>query len=331
MIPTIITVSVLALGVIIFFISFNLRYVGKKGKPSPEEKAQISEAAKLLKLAQKGDGEAYYKLYLLYKQNALPVNFSSEYTERRTYLKKSADLGYPKAQYEYGKSRIYSDDCSVAVAYLEKAASAGVTDAASELARIYDSAAYGYKFRGLERFNKLTARKLQAKWLQVVAETGDAEEQVSLGYLYFYDLDDKRSALEWFEKAAAQGNGRGLTGAARIYQARGGYEKALKYFTAAAEGGYSGGMYWLGRFYLEDYAFDKEKALFWLNKAAESGRLQDTPAMDYLAKLYEDGGVVEADHEKAQYWRDKIKAVREAFKKRNDETEKIAEKDLSED
>lgn len=286
---------------------------------------------KIYALAKKGDGEAYYKLHILYKQNALPANFGTEYEERWTFLQKSADLGYPQAQYEYGKSLIYSDDCSVAVAYLEKAATAGVIDAASELAGIFKSVAYGVNFRGLKSPDKLSARKLQAKWMQVVAESGDAEEQASLGYLYFYDLDDKRSALGWFEKAAAQGNSSGLTGAARIYQERGGYEKALKYFTAAAESGYTGGIYWLGRFYLGEYAFDKEKALYWLNKAAESGRFEDTPAMDYLAKLYEEGNVVGPDPEKAKYWRNKSKEAHEDFRKRNEEIEAKAKKDLSED
>lgn len=330
MIPAIIIGSVFAVGVIIFLIFFIRQNSGKKVKPSPEEKIQNSEAAKLYKLAKKGDGEAYYKLHLLYKQNALPANFGPEYTERRTYLKKSADLGYPQAQYEYGKSLIYSDDCSVAVAYLEKAATAGVIDAASELAGIYNSIAYGVNFRGLKTPDKQTARKLQAKWLKVVAESGDAEEQASLGYLYLYDLDDKRSALEWFEKAAAQGNGRGLTGAARIYQERGGYEKALKYFTAAAESGDTCGMYWLGRFYFEEYTYDKEKALYWLNKAAGSGKLADTPAMDYLAELYEEGSAVGQDPEKAKYWRNKSKEAREDFEKWCAEIEETAKKDLSE-
>lgn len=330
MIPTVIVVSVIAVCVLIFLALFTRRRADKKAERSDGSKKQDGYLKKLLKLAKKGDGEAYYKLHLLYKQNALTANFGAEYIELRTFLQKSADLGYPQAQYEYGKSLIYSDDCSVAVAYLEKAATAGIIDAASELAGIYNSVAYGVNFRGLKTPDKQTARKLQAKWLKVVAESGDAEEQASLGYLYLYDLNDKRSALEWFEKAAAQGNGRGLTGAARIYQERGGYEKALKYFTAAAESGDTCGMYWLGRFYFEEYTYDKEKALYWLNKAAGSGKLADTPAMDYLAELYEEGSAVGQDPEKAKYWRNKSKEAREDFEKRCAEIEETAKKDLSE-
>ena len=56
---------------------------------------------------------------------------------------------------------------------------------------------------------------------------------------------------------------------AQIYEKRGGYEKALKYYTLAAKQDYTSAQYMLGKFYLGDYAYDKEKALFWLNKAAE--------------------------------------------------------------
>lgn len=329
MIPTIIIVSVVAVGIVLFFVIEAALRRKKREKLSPERKETNDNIKMLYKLAKKGDGEAYYKLYIFNKENSWDVDLDVSYAERQTFLERAATLGYPQAQYEYGKSKVYRD-CAVAVTYLEKAAEAGIVQACWELARIYDSASIGYKFDGFTAPDEKTCRKLQAKWLKIAAESGDTEAQASLGHLLFNELDDKRGALEWFEKAAEKGEAGALVGAARIYNERGGYDKAFRYFSLAAEQDYTAGQYWLGRFYLEDYAFDKDKALFWLNKAAEKDELSSTVSMGFLAELYEKGEVVEADPIKAEFWRKRIEKVREDFKKRIQSTEAKAEKDLQE-
>lgn len=320
----------MAVGVIIVLVFISRKYAGKKEKLSPEVKVKNSEAAKLYKRAKKGDGEAAYNLYLLGKKNLTVKGFNQKYKNYWEFLEKAARLGYPMAQYEYGNSKLYSEG-AVGVPYLEKAAEAGVIEACRTLVRLYDTIAMGINYDGIVPPDKKTCLDLKAKWLKVVAESGDTDAQASLGYLLLNDFEDKRGALEWFEKAADKGDPHALVGAARIYMDRGGYEKALKYLKRAAEQDYSGGQYWLGRFYLEEYAFDKEKALFYLHKSAEKGEISSVPAMDFLSKLYENGEVVEADPEKAEYWRGAIDTAWKNFRKKDAAIEEKAKKDLSED
>lgn len=327
MIPTIIIVSVVAVGIVLFFVIQARVTAGKKEKLSPEAKTLNKKAAKLHGLAKKGDGEAAFNLYLMGKENLTVKGFKDKYKEYWTHLERAAKRGYPQAQYEYGLSKLYLDG-ALAVPYLEKAAEAGVIKASLALVRFYDTLSIGIKYDNFNSPDKKTCIELKAKWLKVAAEAGDDEAQASLGFLLLNELKDTRGALYWFEKAADKENSSGFLGVAQIYEKRGGYEKALKYYTLAAKQDYTSAQYMLGKFYLGDYAYDKEKALFWLNKAAEKGDIAATPAMDFLAQAYEKGEIVEADPEKAAQWRKSIEKAFADFRKRNDKIEAKAEKDL---
>ena len=79
------------------------------------------------------------------------------------------------------------------------------------------------------------------------------------------------------------------------------YEKALEYFTEAAELGDAIAQYFVGAMYDEGKRIpqDFEQAVYWYTKAAEQG---DASAQCRLGRMYRDGEGVVKDSEQALYW-----------------------------
>ncbi len=81
----------------------------------------------------------------------------------------------------------------------------------------------------------------------------------------------------------------------------GDYDKALKYFTIAAEGNYTSAMFNLGVMYYNGTGVEQdfEKAFEWFEKAAKKGR---DAAMYNVGVMYARGEGVEKDYNKALEW-----------------------------
>jgi len=124
------------------------------------------------------------------------------------------------------------------------------------------------------------------------------------GYDY-YKKGDYSQAVEWYRKAAEQGNADAQNYLGVMYEKGQGvnqdYSQAVEWFRKAAEQGYAsaqcnlGVMYELGRGVNQDDA----KAVEWYRKAAEQGY---ATAQYYLGNRYRDGKGVNQDYSQAVEW-----------------------------
>lgn len=112
--------------------------------------------------------------------------------------------------------------------------------------------------------------------LQKLATDGYAPSQVWLGELLDHS-ERNEAAVEWFQKAADQGDAAGEFGLAQMYAIGEGTKK------------------------------DNERALMYYTRSAEQGH---GDAILKLAVVYRNGGLgVEANPEKADFWEAKLKAL----------------------
>ncbi|MBQ7403256.1 MAG: sel1 repeat family protein [Lentisphaeria bacterium] len=134
------------------------------------------------------------------------------------------------------------------------------------------------------------------KIISAAAEKGNAVAQLKLGDFYFHGENVGKSyikAMEWYEKAADQGNAEAMCNLGVCYQYGFGakindenLELAVKWYKKAAEKGYARAQYHLAN-YLENRKIDdkikdqkerdaiaakyREEAFPWYKKAAEGG------------------------------------------------------------
>ena len=181
---------------------------------------------------------------------------------------------------------------------------------------------------------KLDYQKTESNRLYPLAEQGDPEAQVELGYRYFSGdkglSEDEKKGLYWYEKAAEQGYAEAQFRLGNKYwqwRSTGiprDYKKALYWLKKAAEQGYAEAQLKLGNIYLrlegfgtvflrglEEVPQDHEKALYWLKKVSELGNSQmgnfwGSVAEKRLGYVYWKGAKgVPQDHKKAVYWLEK--------------------------
>lgn len=165
------------------------------------------------------------------------------------------------------------------------------------------------------------------------AASGDAKSQTLLGY-YFDGCAKYKEAESWMLKAAAQKNSDALYYLARIYQS--GKEgdiaenipKFHKYLMEAAEAGHRDAQDSVGNRLLPKevcrhilthcdgkYSYpisDLDKALYWLDKAAEQG---DIGALSSLGKIYGYGLGVTENLEKAMQYYQALEKIAPEFAK----------------
>jgi len=103
----------------------------------------------------------------------------------------------------------------------------------------------------------------------------NADEQYELGYSYL-NRSDYEKAIFWFSKAAEQDHVEAMSGLARCYMHEGGpcSNEYWHWISEAAQHGESGSQYMLGSAFRGGtvlFSKDREKAKYWLTKAAEQG------------------------------------------------------------
>lgn len=126
-------------------------------------------------------------------------------------------------------------------------------------------------------------------WVEESAKDGYELAQMNVGYFYLWGTDgfeeNPKVAVEWFKKAAEQGESEAQLRIAECYRDGIGveqsHEEATIWFEKAAEAGNDESQVLLGNKYLKGLGVEqsKEKAIYWWKKAAYQRNLQ---AMEYL-------------------------------------------------
>ncbi len=217
-------------------------------------------------------------------------------------IKKNAENGDPKAQFELGayyfNGVFVNQSYEQAVYWFTKAAEQDDSDGQTALGTCYYFG-YGVKKSYEEAFNLFT----------LAANKGNILAQVKLALVYESGHGVEQSyeqAEYWFKKAAEKGHIdsqealaiRYFFGEDWIEQS---YEKSIFWANKAAEQGDPNAQYILGYCYEDGKGVEQsyEQAFYWYKKAAEQG---NTLCECNLGVFYEEGTGVEQSYEQAEYW-----------------------------
>jgi TPR repeat protein len=146
------------------------------------------------------------------------------------------------------------------------------------------------------------------EWYRKAAEQGDVQAQTRLGYMYGEGrgvAKDEAKAVELYRKAAEQGNAQAQTGLGVMYAYGRGIPKdegkAAEWYRKAAEQGHAQAQTRLGYMYGEGRGVAKDEA-----KAVEwyrkAAEQGDAHAQTHLGVMYEKGRGVTKDETKAVEW-----------------------------
>ncbi|MCB1657204.1 MAG: SEL1-like repeat protein [Pseudomonadales bacterium] len=141
------------------------------------------------------------------------------------------------------------------------------------------------------------------EWFRKAAEQGDANGQVNLGSMYYGQ--NEAQAVEWFRRAAEQGHASAQYNLGVMYVDGTGVTqdiaKAVEWYRKAAEQGHASAQYNLGVMYDEGQVETQNyaKAIEWYRKAAEQG---DAGGQNNLGNMYLKGKGITKDEAKAVEW-----------------------------
>ncbi|MBR4584509.1 MAG: caspase family protein [Bacteroidales bacterium] len=142
--------------------------------------------------------------------------------------------------------------------------------------------------------------------MQKHAEAGDILAQKFMGDYYFGGDElgegrDYEKALYWYSKAADRGDAASQFLLGLLYRDSD-KEKALYWMRKYAEQGYDDGQAMLGYWYMGGDGFPKDyvQAVAWLKKSADQGNKE---AASDLSKCYENGNGVQRDMSMAKHWK----------------------------
>lgn len=163
------------------------------------------------------------------------------------------------------------------------------------------------KSAGLEAYRRRDYRDAH-RLLMPLAEAGDHEAQQYIADLYYGGQGvprDVKTAVVWFERAAAGGNLTVKKNLGAIYMSDPevlDLAKAESWYRQTAEAGDVESMTALAAIVLASHN-DTSKAQAWLLKAAEAGH---EDAMISVGRGYFDGQVFPQNYERAHYWFDRL-------------------------
>lgn len=141
------------------------------------------------------------------------------------------------------------------------------------------------------------------------AEKGDRFAQFAVGNFLSprvapwtgEDKTDIDSAIDWYSRAAEQGQVAAQYALARIFLDEPEYrnpDRALKWMRRSADLGYSRAQYGLALMFYDGRHFEKdhERSIEWARKAADQG---EGNGFNIIGLIYEHGASVDADHDRA--------------------------------
>nr|WP_086937431.1 AAA family ATPase [Thaumasiovibrio occultus] len=190
------------------------------------------------------------------------------------WYEQAANNDYTNAFYELGKIYAHHEqfkDIDKAIYWLERLEAYGETAFYSKLAHCYGEKGDIHN---------------QVAWLHKAAEADDRSAWCLLGRLYLYnsDVKDLDAACHWLTKAADDGNADAMYSMAGLHYCLGEKEKELEWLTKSANANHTYAIRKLASIYRKcSTDNDKENAVYWLEKAGETG---DANAYYSLACLY---------------------------------------------
>ncbi len=267
------------------------------------------------KAADLGDADAMNNLGYMYEHG---VGVEQDGAKAVEWYTKAADLGHATAMNDLGYMYMYGEgveqDGAKAVEWYIKAADLGNTTAMNRLGYMY------YNGEGVEQDY---AKAIE--WSTKAADSGDATAMNNLGYMYAKGNgveQDNDKALEWYVKSLSSfpdyevykiiveilhgedaaekwfeesGDVEKMMALAELYrsnysdngeQVLPDFDKAIEWYTKAADLGNSDAMKMIGQMYMLGSLYgredDLEKAKEWYQKAADLG---NTDAQSYLERL----------------------------------------------
>ena len=272
----------------------------------------------LQKAAEAGDSNALFSLSLCYSQGKyleqddeqafMLLLQSVEQEANANKVQKLADM------YRDGKG--VEQDCEKAAQYYQWASDNGSFAAASHLALLY------HEGKGVEQNDEMASRLIEhsqelMQWqlfgkmpLSVVlneAEKGNPTAMHQLGDRYQKGdgvEQDMEEAVEWWKKAAEQGDVSATHNVGVYYYEHEDLPNAKEYLKKAISLGFLDSYYTLAFCYLHNAAVEGnvQKGIDCLEAAAKKGHLE---SQWQLACIYHDGIYGTKDLDKARYWLDK--------------------------
>ena len=142
--------------------------------------------------------------------------------------------------------------------------------------------------------------------LKKAVEDNDVKEQIKIGK-YFYDKNrsqDYEKALEWYLKAAEQGDEDSEYMVRLLYSKLEDYNNLLKWCKKGIEQNQVDAKFTMGWLFFNGYGVEKNilKAKEWYEKAAEDN---DSFSQYRLGRLYFDENEIENDYKQVVYWIEK--------------------------
>lgn len=140
---------------------------------------------------------------------------------------------------------------------------------------------------------------------RAAAESGNANAQFELGFMYDLDNNDYTEAMKWYRRAAEQGHAKAQIQIGFMYGRGNGVPQddaaAVAWFRRAAEQGDAEGQRHLGAMYRDGDGVpqDDTEAVGWFRRAAEQG---DDGAQYNLGLMYATGRGVPQDYALAHMW-----------------------------
>ncbi|WP_058953040.1 SEL1-like repeat protein [Clostridium tyrobutyricum] len=214
---------------------------------------------------------------------------------------------------EHNKLKLFD-----AINYLSKSefvglSAEGVIKQLHEIRELRNKVAHGYTISEYECQNiyrtLISGQILQfISWNLANKNNDDPIYQLKQGYKFANGIGVEKNyntALQWFKKAAEQGNTEAQNWIGAMYEKELGVEKnykeALKWYRKAADQGDANGQYNIGYMYMEGLGVEKnyEEAVKWYLKAGNQG---DAEAQSWLGYLYREGLGVERNYEEAVKW-----------------------------
>ena len=234
----------------------------KKSKNGGSYRSRKEEYA--AKLCEGLDGEEVYALALKYKDGD---GVQRDIILSEALVKKSAELGYAKAQYEFA-CPYDSEQNDLAIEWFEKAAAQGYEEAMQKLGDIYN---YGRE-DGTPVIAPDPEKAL--KYYLPLAEKGNLEVMEDVALLYSLELDDEENEMKWRAKMAeTTGKLEDIIQVAETYSFNDDHENAIIWYKKAAEMGDIKSLYEIGIEY-ECMDADPAEVRSWFEKAIAAGYLE---------------------------------------------------------